>query len=109
MTDIEFLEHAEALLNAIEFNCDRFNDSTDVDIDNQRVGAMLTLTFTNRSQIVINLQKPLQEVWMATQAGGFHYQYKGGLWLDTKGHGEFFAQLSACASKQSGLTLVFTD
>ncbi|MDO9483149.1 MAG: frataxin domain-containing protein, partial [Hydrogenophaga sp.] len=53
MTDIEFLDRAEALLRAIELTCDRINDTTDADIDNQRVGGMITLTFANRSQIII--------------------------------------------------------
>jgi len=108
MTDIEFLDRAEALLRAIELTCDRINDTTDADIDNQRVGGMITLTFANRSQIIINLQKPLHEVWMAARAGGFHYQYDGSTWVDTKGQGEFFTSLSRYASEQSGLPLVFS-
>ena len=109
MTDTEFLDRAEALLRSVELTCDRINDSTDADIDNQRVGGMITLTFANRSQIIINLQKPLHEVWMAARAGGFHYQHDGVAWLDTKGHGEFFAHLSRCASEQAGLPLVFSS
>ena len=58
MTDSEYLDRADALLKAVETNCDRINDETDADVDNQRVGAMVTLTFANRSQIVINQQKP---------------------------------------------------
>ena len=58
MTDLEYQDRAEALLRAIELTCDRINDESDADIDNQRVGGMITLTFRNRSQIVINLQKP---------------------------------------------------
>ena len=53
MTDSEFLNQAEALLQAVEACCDRINDHTDADVDNQRVGGMVTLTFPNRSQIVI--------------------------------------------------------
>ena len=34
---------------------------------------MVTLSFPNGTQIVVNLQKPLHEVWMAAKAGGFHY------------------------------------
>ena len=108
MTDLEYLDHAEALLEAVEANCDRINESTDADIDNQRVGGMVTLVFRNGSQIVVNLQKPLQEVWMAARAGGFHYRFDGSRWLDTKGHGEFFANLDEHASEQAGLPLRFS-
>ena len=107
MTDLEFLDHAEALLNAVEARCDQLNDDSDADIDNQRVGGMVTLVFANRSQIVINLQKPLHEVWLAAKAGGFHYRFVEGQWQDTKGQGEFFTQLSRHASAQSGMDLLF--
>ena len=45
MTDTEFLDKAEAALQAIEACCDRINDETDADVDNQRNGGMVTLTF----------------------------------------------------------------
>ena len=107
MTDLEFMDRAEQLLLAVEQGCDRLNEDTDADLDAQRSGGMVTLAFPNRSQIVINLQKPLHEVWMAARAGGFHYRFDGAAWQDTKGEGEFFAHLSRCASEQAGLPLVF--
>ena len=107
MTDPEFMDHGEALLRSIEGCCDRINDDSDADIDNQRVGAMVTLTFRNASQIIVNLQKPLHEIWMAAKAGGFHYKFDGHRWIDTKGNGEFFANLSRYASEQAGQPLRF--
>lgn len=107
MTDLEYLDQAERALKAVELACDRINDETDADIDNQRTGGMITLTFSNRSQIVINLQKPLQEIWMAAKAGGFHYKFNSGQWMDTKDSSEFFANLSRYASAQAGQALVF--
>lgn len=108
MTDLEFMNEAERLLNAIELGCDRINDETDADVDNQRVGSMVTLSFANQSQIVINLQKPLHEVWLATQSGGFHYRWVESQWQDTKGQGEFFDELSRNATTQAGCKLVFS-
>ncbi len=102
------MTQAEALLQAVELACDRINEDTEADIDNQRVGGMVTLTFSNRSQIVINLQKPLHEVWMAARSGGYHYRFDGQAWQDTKGAGEFFASLSRDASAQAGQPLRFT-
>ena len=107
MTDTEFMDRAEALLRAVEAACDRINETTDADLDNQRVGGMVTLTFSDRSQIVINLQKPLHEVWMAAREGGFHYRWADGAWQDTKGQGEFFAALSAQASRHAGQSVRF--
>ena len=107
MTDSEYLDRADALLKAVERNCDRINDESDADVDNQRVGGMVTLTFDNRSQIVINQQKPLHEIWLAARAGGFHYRWLDGQWQDTKGQGEFFFVLSSHATVQAGRELVF--
>ncbi|MDB5932281.1 MAG: Frataxin family protein [Polaromonas sp.] len=108
MTDLEYQNLAESVLNAVEKACDRLNDASDVDIDNQRTGGMVTLSFSNRSQIIINLQKPLHEIWMAAKAGGFHYKFNSEQWTDTKDGSEFFANLSRYASEQSGQPLVFS-
>ena len=107
MTDLEYLDLAEKALQRIEAACDRINDTMDMDLDNQRNGGIVTLVFANGSQIVVNLQKPLQEIWLAARAGGFHYRYDGMQWADTKGGAEWFTQLSCCASEQAGQTLVF--
>ena len=109
MTDLEYLDRAEALLAGVEASCDRINEASDADIDNQRVGGMITLAFEDGSQIVVNLQKPLQEVWLAARAGGFHYRFDGHAWRDTKGSGEFFADLSRYASQQAGRPLTFSS
>ena len=107
MTDLEYLSHAESVLAAVEATCDRLNERADVDIDNQRSGGMLTLTFADHSQIVINLQKPLQEIWLASQKQAYHYKFNSGKWLSTKGQSEFFADLSRDASVQAGQVLGF--
>ena len=107
MTDLEFLDQAERLLAAIEAGCDGLHGTTGAELGNQRVGGMITITLPNRSQLVINLQKPLHEVWLAARRGGFHYRFDGQQWRDTKGQGEFWQHLSDCASEQAGMPLRF--
>jgi CyaY protein len=107
MNDPEFMDHAEILLKTVEASCDRINDQNLADIDNQRTGGMVTLTLSSKSQIVINLQKPLHEVWLAAKSGGYHYKYDGENWRDTKSQEEFFVNLSRCASDQTGCPLTF--
>jgi CyaY protein len=99
MTDSEFMDRAERLLAAIEASCDRINETSDADIDNQRVGG---------SQIIVNLQKPLHEVWLAAKSGGYHYKFIDGQWMDTKGAGEFFGCLTRDATAQAGQALRFS-
>ncbi|MGJ7489166.1 iron donor protein CyaY [Variovorax sp. ZT4R33] len=108
MTDPEYMDRAESALAAIERACDRINDATEADIDNQRVGGMITLSFPNGSQLIVNLQKPLQEIWLAARSGGYHYRHDGTAWVDTKTREEFFANLSREASLQAGIPLNFS-
>lgn len=107
MTDPEYMDRAEAALAAIERACDRINDATDVDIDNQRVGGMITISFRNGSQLIVNLQPPLHEIWLAARSGGYHYRYDGQGWVDTKTGEEFFLNLSREATAQAGQALAF--
>ena len=108
MNELEYLDVAEKLLLSVEQACDRINDDTDADIDAQRVGGMVTLTFSNRSQIIINLQPPLHEVWMAAKSGGYHYKWDGKVWRDTKTGNDFYADLTRDATAQSTMKLAFS-
>lgn len=108
MTDLEYQNLSEQLLLAVEKSCDHINDTTDADIDAHRNAGVITLIFENGSQIVINQQKPLHEIWLAARAGGFHFRHDGQKWMDTKGAGEFFSCLSELASSQSGRMLRFS-
>jgi CyaY protein len=38
---------------------------------------MVTLAFPAGSEIVVNLQKPLQEIWLASRSGGYHFRFDG--------------------------------
>lgn len=107
MTDSDYLDRAEAALAAIEQACDRLNDATDADLDNQRVGGMITISFANGSQLIVNLQKPLQEIWLAARSGGYHYRHDGNAWVDTKTGEEFFSNLTREATRQAGQPLHF--
>ena len=91
MTDSEYLTLAEAALAAIE----RALDDTEADIEFERSGNVLTLEFENRTKMIVNLQPPMREIWLAAKAGGFHYQFIDGEWRNTRGGREFFAALSS--------------
>ena len=108
MTDLEYLDSAEALLRSVEAQCDRLGESAGADIDTQRAGAMVTLAFAGGGQIVVNLQKPLHEVWLATRSGGHHYRLTGGAWRDTRTGEDFFERLSQSAAELAGVPLRFS-
>ncbi len=103
MTDSDYLTRAEAVLAAVE----RALDYTDADIEAERSGNVITLEFANGSKIIVNLQPPMQEIWIAAKAGGFHFKFVGGEWRDTRNGTEFFAALSDYASQQAGEPVTF--
>jgi CyaY protein len=106
LSDSEYHAKTSAVLASVEAAVDRFLQDDVVDIDTHRTGGLLELGFPNGSKIVLNTQPPLHELWMAARSGGFHYKFVDGRWLDREGR-EFFEALSACASEQSGVELVF--
>ncbi len=107
LSDADYQRETAALLARIEATADRWLQDDVIDIDTHRTGGLLELTFPNGSKIIINTQPPLHEVWMAAQAGGFHYRWADGRWCDTRDGSEFIAALSQHASLQGGLALRF--
>jgi CyaY protein len=108
LTNAQYDAAIQATLARIESTVDRWLDEDLIDIDTARTGGMLTLTLPNRSQLIINAQPPLQELWLAARRGGFHFRLnEQGQWADTRSGDEFFALLSACASEQGQSSLSF--
>ena len=106
LSDTDYHAKTSAVLASVEAAVDRWLQEDVVDIDTHRTGGLLELAFPNGSKIVLNTQPPLHELWMAARAGGYHYKYVEGRWLDREGR-ELFEALSACASEQAGVTLRF--
>ena len=109
LPDAEYHAHAESLLARVEATVDRWLQDDVIDIDSSRTGGLLELSLPDDSKIVINTQPPLQEIWLAARAGGQHFRWSDGRWIDTRSGREFFEVLSASASAQSGKTLVFGE
>lgn len=108
LPDADYLARTRVVLDGIEARVDHWLDADLIDIDSFRSGGLLELSFPGGSKIVINTQAPLQELWLAARAGGFHFRFCGGAWLDTKIGVEFHAMLSTQASAQGGQVLSFT-
>jgi CyaY protein len=103
MTETEFLDLAESTLNEIELAFDRLFEQDVVDVECKRSGNVLEIEFVdNGSKIIVNSQAPLQEMWVAARAGGFHYKRVGDEWRNTRDDSELFASLSDYATQQGG-------
>jgi CyaY protein len=105
MNESQFNQIAEDTLVEIEDAV----ESSDADIDYDNIGNILTLEFENRTQIIINKQAPLMQVWVAARSGGYHFSYDDNrdCWhLDSKPDQELFACLSQYCSEQAGETVI---
>ena len=107
ITDSEFKELAGHALDQVETELERLFDSSDFDVDLARQASVLNIAFPNKTVIVINLQTPLHEIWVAAKEGGFHFKWAGTkaqpLWLDTKTGEEFNVAVARYISTQGGI------
>jgi CyaY protein len=97
MTDTEFHQQADALLTGLE---DRL-DAADIEWE-RAPGGVMQIDFDNGTQIIINKQPPLHEIWVAAKSGGFHFRRAGEVWVDTRSGVELLAALNQYCSEQAG-------
>ena len=81
MNLVEFHQNIEQVWDSIETQC----DEQGADVDFERQGSVLTITFNDRSQIVINKQEAMLELWLASRLGGLHLAWKENEWVDSLG------------------------
>lgn len=99
MTESEFLEQAEVTILAIEDAL----DECDTDIDFDTVGDVLTMIFENGSQIIINKQTPLKQIWVAARSGGYHFDWADDDWVLDSDHTKTLSQcLNQYCSEHAG-------
>ena len=104
--DSQFKELAAAAFDRIEDALEKAFDENDLDVDIERQGSsVLNIKFPNKTVIVVNMQTPLHELWVAAKEGGFHYRWAGTeaqpSWVDTKSGAELFTELSRMATAQA--------
>lgn len=105
MNESEFNDIVDDILVEIEDAIEEVCDETGADIDYETTSGILTLSFTNGSQIIINRQTPLKQIWLATRQGGFHFDFDDSAeqWL-CEGK-ELFTALSEYCSNQADLAI----
>ncbi|WP_421021513.1 iron donor protein CyaY, partial [Klebsiella pneumoniae] len=77
MNTTEYHQLVDLQMQAIEEGI----DDSGADIDYESVGNVMTLEFDDGSQIIINRQEPMQEIWLASKSDGFHFALKDGEWI----------------------------
>ena len=95
MTESEFLEKVETTLNKVEILIDNILETTDRDIECTRSGNLMEInSIQNSRKVIISVQSSMQELWIASKHGGFHYRIRGDQWINTRDNSEFFNALT---------------
>jgi CyaY protein len=99
----------EALATQALQRLERALDDSGIDADFElKEGGVLELEFANGSKIVVNRHAAARQIWVAARSGGFHFQWDGALWRDTRDGAELFAALSRLISAQSGTGVILS-
>jgi CyaY protein len=98
MNDTEFHQLVDAQLQNIE----EAIDESGADIDYEVTGNVMTLEFEDRSQIIINRQEPMHEIWLASKSGGFHFKLIEDKWICSKTGLELMTMVKEECEKHAG-------
>ncbi|UPQ87882.1 iron donor protein CyaY [Vibrio sinaloensis] len=97
MNETEFHQLVDVQMQIIE----ELIDDSGADIDYETSGNVMTLEFEDRSQIIINRQEPMKEVWLASKSGGFHFAYVDQEWRCSKTGLELIAMVKQECEKHA--------
>lgn len=98
MNDTQFHQLVDLQMQQIEEAIDESGADIDYDIS----GNVMTLEFEDRSQIIINRQEPMHEIWLASKSGGFHFKLQGDVWICSKTGNELFQLVKDECEKHAG-------
>ena len=98
MNETEFHQLVDIQMQNIE----EAIDESEADIDYEVTGNVMTLEFENRSQIIINRQEPMKEIWLASKSGGFHFKLIDDKWTCSKTGMELFEMVKEECMKHAG-------
>ena len=92
------------LVDDVQQQIEDILDDSDLDLDIENSGGILTLVFTNGSQIILSRQEPLKQLWVAARQGGFHFDYDtdSQRWLCSNEQRSLGQWLATLCQQQSG-------
>ena len=86
MTETEYLQQTQMLFNTVMAHI----EDNYPDLDAQSQGAIVEIENQDGQKIIINQQTPMQEVWLASRSGGYHFKWNGATWVNTRDGAEFW-------------------
>ncbi|MFT5880770.1 MAG: CyaY protein [Moritella sp.] len=102
MTDSEFHQQVDDLLISFE----DIIDESDVELDYENSNSILTLYCRDGSQIILNKQAPLHQIWVATKANGHHFEFSDD-WIDNRTQQTLTTVLTNAVKNQGGEEIIF--
>ena len=90
MTETEYLQQAKRLFDAILSHIEDTHD----DLETQAHGAVLEIENDDGQKVIINQQAAMQEVWLASRAGGYHFKFDNDAWVNTRDGRDFWDYLA---------------
>ena len=100
-----------ALVDAVQESVENVFDDSDLDIDLENSGGVLTVRFENGSQLILSRQEPIRQLWVAARSGGFHFDYDEdqGLWICDTSEEPLGEPLNRVTREQAGEDLEFDE
>lgn len=107
LSEARFHDLVDAAQEAVE---DVFDES-DLDVDLENAGGVLTIRFDNGSQLIISRQPALRQLWLAARSGGFHFDWseEDQRWLCDSSDESLGERLQHAVAAQAGVTLAFGE
>ncbi len=66
---------------------------------------VVKIAFPTGLPFVLNLQRPVREVWLAAERQAWHFRYDGERWRDKRNDDELFATVTRLVRARAGVTL----
>ena len=94
MTETEYLQQTKHLFDAIMAHIEEQRE----DLETLTHGAILEIENDDGQKVIINQQAAMQEVWLASRAGGYHFKWDGENWINTRDGQNFWNYLNDAIS-----------
>ena len=95
MTETEYLQQSQMLFNAVMAQIEQNHP----DLDSLAQGAVLEIENDDGQKIIINQQTAMQEVWLASRSGGYHFTWMGDGWKNTRDGVDFWDYLNTAIAE----------
>lgn len=103
MDEARYLELARQAFSRIEKAVDQL-DADVLDLDSG--GDVLTLTCRDGVRVVVNTQRPVQQIWLAGAGRAWHFGWDGERWVDARREmAELYATLDELLLAHAGVKL----